>query len=175
MSRVEDAQMRLYEDADLRDELTDDEAEKLFRWAEAELARLDAASADDDAFEAQAETLMKLLKQMNRYAGRQGQLSAQGATEAPDKIAALASELGHSSDAAHVAAAATGDPISTIEALTSLMNTQSDPPPPPDSATNTLANDPPALRGAQIYAWETNADDSDNDPNNVDDPPGYET
>jgi hypothetical protein len=162
MSRVEAALMRLYEHADLRDELTDDEAEKLFRWAEAELTRLDAASPDDAAFEARADTLMKLLKQMNRYAGRQGQLAAQGATEAPGRIAALASELGHTSDAAHIADAATGDPTSTIEALTSLMNTQSDQPP-SDSATNTVAHHPAAPRGAQIYTWETNADVNDND------------
>jgi hypothetical protein len=167
MSRVEDAQMRLYEDADLRDELTDDEAEKLLHWAESELARLDAAAPDDESFEAQVDTLMKLLKQMNRYAGRQGQgfaaqsLAAQGATEAPSKIAALASELGHASDEAHVAAAATGNPATTIDALTSLMNHQPDQPPAPNSTTNTVMNDPPAPSGAQIYTWETNADVND--------------
>jgi hypothetical protein len=166
MSRAEDALMRLYEDADLRDELTDDEAEKLFKWAEAELTRLDAAAPDDAAFETQADTLMKLLKQMNRYAGRQGQLSAQGATEAPDKIAALASELGHTSDATHIAAVATGDPATTIEALTSLMNAPPDPSPTVSeaAAADTPTTNPPAPTGAQIYAWETNADVNDETP-----------
>ncbi len=123
MSRVEDAQMRLYEKADLRDELTDDEAEKMLKWAERELARLDASGADDPEFEAKAAALMDLLKQLNRYAGRQGQLTAQAAM--PDNIAALAANLGYQVSPAQVASAATGDPSSTIEALTQLLHAES--------------------------------------------------
>jgi ATP-dependent DNA ligase len=40
MSRAEDAVQRIYESAAVRDELTDDEAETLLKWAEAELTRL---------------------------------------------------------------------------------------------------------------------------------------
>ena len=54
MSRAEDAVQRLYESADVRDELTDDEAETLLKWAEDELIRLDESGADDETFEAQS-------------------------------------------------------------------------------------------------------------------------
>ncbi len=122
MSRAADALMRLYENADLRDELTDDEADQMLKWAEAELARIDAASADDASFEAQADTLMDLLKKMNRFAGRQGQISAQGVDPVPSNIAGLATELGHAASPEQIAAAGTGDPASTITALTTLMS-----------------------------------------------------
>lgn len=127
MSRTENALMRLYENADLRDELTDDEADQMLKWAEGELARLDAAAPDDAAFEAQVETLMDMLKKLNRFAGRQGQFSAQSTDQAPASIAALASGLGHPTSPEQIAAAATGDPASTITALTALLSTSAAP------------------------------------------------
>ncbi len=144
MSQLDDALMRLYENADLRDELTDDEATRLLQWAEAELARLDAAGADDDAFEAQVDTLLRLLKQVNRYAGRQGQgfaaqSLAQDVDPAPGRIAELATALGHAADSQQIAAAGTGEPGSTVDALTALM-TPSDAP--TDAPQNTLETTP---------------------------------
>jgi len=121
MSRAEDAVQRIYESADVRDELTDDEAETLLKWAEDELTRLDASGADDETFDAKVVTLMDLLKQMNvtpgnRAAQRSGRRSDAGA------IASLAGSLGHVADAQQIAAAGTGDPTSTIQKLTQLMN-----------------------------------------------------
>ncbi len=136
MSRAEDALMRLYESASLRDELTDDEAKQLLKWAEDEVVRLDESGADDDAFDGRVETLMRLLKQMNRYAGRQGQFSAQGVDETPQQIAGLAQELGHGTDAAQISAASTGDPLGTVQALTALFSA-------PETAATT-ANAPQA-------------------------------
>ncbi len=122
MSRAEDALMRLYESASLRDELTDDEAKQLLKWAEDEVVRLDESGIDDAAFEGQVDTLTRLLKQMNRYAGRQGQIAAQGVDETPQQIAGLATELGHAADAAQINAASTGDPLGTVQALTALFS-----------------------------------------------------
>ncbi|MEO8394557.1 MAG: hypothetical protein ABI700_16300, partial [Chloroflexota bacterium] len=127
MSRAEDAVMHLYESADVRDELTDDEAETLLKWAEAELTRLDESGADDETFDAKVVTLMDLLKNMNRYAGKQGQLTAQADDQTPSAIASLAGSLGHETDAARIAAAGTGDPTSTINKLTELMGGQAPP------------------------------------------------
>lgn len=127
MSRAEDAVQRLYESADVRDELTDDEAETLLKWAEDELTKLDDSGADDATFEAKTITLMDLLKNMNRYAGRQGQLTAEADDQTPGAIASLASTLGHSADAKQIAAAGTGDPTSTIHSLTALMGGASAP------------------------------------------------
>lgn len=133
MSRAQDALQRIYENADLRDELTDDEADAMLKWAEAELARIDAASTDDASFEAQADTLMNLLKRMNRFAGRQGQISAQGVDPAPTNIAGLATELGHPASSEQIAATGTGDPASTIAALTALMSVTTTPAAPPET------------------------------------------
>lgn len=148
MSRAQDALQRLYENADLRDELTDEEADTLLKWAEAELTRLDAASADDASFEAQADTLMSLLKRMNRFAGRQGQISAQGVDPAPTNIAGLATELGHPASPDQIAATGTGDPASTIAALMALMSASAQAAPPetesPVSVQATSAAPPPA-------------------------------
>jgi hypothetical protein len=145
MSRTQDALLRLYENADLRDELTDDEAETLLKWAEAELARIDAASPDDAGFEAQAETLTSLLKRMNRFAGRQGQISAQGVDPAPTNIAGLATELGHPASPEQIAATGTGDPASTIAALTALMSASAQAAPPePEPPVSVQAAPPPA-------------------------------
>ncbi|MBI1257760.1 MAG: hypothetical protein GC204_09845 [Chloroflexi bacterium] len=124
MSRAENAVERLYESADVRDELTDDEAETLLKWAEDELVRLDESGADDETFDAKVITLMDLLKQMNRYAGKQGQFSAQADDRTPTEIASLAGSLGHETDADQIAAAGTGDPTSTIQKLTELMGGQ---------------------------------------------------
>lgn len=127
MSRADDAVMRLYENADLRDELTDDEAEALLTWAESEIARIDQSAPDDAAFEAQAEALMDMLKSANRFAGRQGQLSAQAADPLPASIAAGAAALGHPVSAEQIAASGTGDPASTIRALTAMFSGQDSP------------------------------------------------
>lgn len=122
--RAQAAVERLYENTNVRDELTDDEADALLAWAEAELSRLDRADLDDDAYAAQVDTLLGLLKQVNRYAGRQGQAAAQGVDAAPAKIAELAGALGHSAEPQQVAAAGTGDPAGTISALTALFTNQ---------------------------------------------------
>lgn len=176
MSRVEAALMRLYENADLRDELTDDEAERLLKWAEAELTGLDTPALDDVAFEAQVDTLMTLLKQMNRYAGRQGQASLQGVSETPGRIAALASALGHPASDEQIAAAGTGEPGSTLDALTALLsaaptNAPTDDippdeppqaPPPMTDATTTPTDIPPdekPMTDAKTWTWETYFDD----------------
>ncbi len=175
MSRAEDALMRLYESASLRDELTDDEAEHLLKWAEAEVARLDESGADDDAFEARVDTLMRLLKQMNRYAGRQGQIAAQGVDAAPQQIAGLANELGHGADAAQIDAASTGDPLGTVQALTALFSppesaAPAEPDPAPTDSADPIPHDPLPSASA-IESTETRGDLPLNPPgDDVEDP-----
>lgn len=166
MSRAQDALLRLYENADLRDELTDDEAESLLKWAEAELTRIDAASPDDAGFEAQADTLMSLLKRMNRFAGRQGQISAQGVDPAPTNIAGLATELGHHASPEQIAATGTGDPASTIAALTALMSAsvQAAPPEPEPPVTVQAAPPPAPETDLSIQAQTTKSAPQENLP-----------
>lgn len=138
--RAQAAVERLYESANVRDELTDDEADALLKWAEAEAARLDQPETSDDAYNEQVDTLLSLLKQINRYAGRQGQAAAQGVDEAPAKIAGLAAALGHTTAAEQVAGAGTGDPMGTVGALTALLSRDS-----ADQAVVASTKDSPVL------------------------------
>jgi hypothetical protein len=144
--------MRLYESADLRDELTDDEVDPLLKWAEAEVARLDQSAPDDETFDAQVVTLMDLIKGVNRYAGRQGQASAQAADPLPGDIAAKAAAIGHAANPAQIAAAGTGDPASTISALTGLLTGSTETPQPaPNQSIHPPTGAPQSALDAPIH------------------------
>lgn len=141
MSRAEDAQMRLYESTRIRDELTDDQAEKLLQWAENAITRLDESGLTDEDFAAKADALMHMLTDVNRFAGRQGQINAQGANEYPASIAEGTAQLGFPLSAEQISAAGTGDPLTTVEALTALMSASPNEPAPPDEP---VPSEPPA-------------------------------
>ncbi len=74
MPDAEGAVERLYEDTDVRDELRDDEANLLLKWAEARLYKLADESATDEAFDAKAAQFRGLLKGMNRLVGKRAAL-----------------------------------------------------------------------------------------------------
>ena len=122
-SRVEAAIQSFYEDADLRGELTDDEANVLLRWAETELSKVDAASADDAAFEAATDTLSSLIKSINRFIGRRGYSTPEEQAAGFAKISAHAKALGYPLPAdaftASFDAQAAADNITALQALLS--------------------------------------------------------
>lgn len=126
MSRAENALQAIYEDPGLRDELQDAEAEKLLKWAEAELTRLDASGADDAAFDEKVSELRRLLKGMNRLVGRRDQIGAQASDDSLDKLAAHANALGYGLTPDQLAAfareGAALDGISAVERLTALVS-----------------------------------------------------
>lgn len=131
-ARVEAAIQRLYEEPDLRDELTDDEAERLLRWAEAELTRVDAGSADDAAFDTAVDTLRSLIKAINRFIGRRGYASPDEQAAAFAKIAAHAQALGYPLPAdtftPSFEAQAAGDNIAALQALLQQIESSAAPP-----------------------------------------------
>jgi hypothetical protein len=94
MSRAEDAVMALYEDASLRDDLMDDDAETLYRWAEAQIARIDAESADDAAFEDAVSALRRVLSGVNHAIGERGVKTAEENRAALAQIADSAEKIG---------------------------------------------------------------------------------
>lgn len=94
MSRAEDALMGLYEDPSLRDELVDDDAETLYHWAEAQIARIDAESADDEAFEEAVSALRRVLDGVNHFIGERTFKSAEENEEALAQIADSAQKIG---------------------------------------------------------------------------------
>lgn len=126
MSRAENALQAIYEDPGLRDELQDAEAEKLLKWAEAELVRLDASGADDAAFDEKVSELRRLLKGMNRLVGRRDQIGAQASDDALDKLVAHANALSYALTPDQLAAfareGAALDGVSAVERLTALIS-----------------------------------------------------
>jgi hypothetical protein len=130
-ARVEATIQRFYEDADLRDELTDDEAQHLLRWAETELSKVDAASADDATFEVAAGTLSSLIKSINRFIGRRGYTTPEEQAAAFAKISAHAQALGYPLPAdaftpSFEAQAAT-DNVAALQALLSQIESSASP------------------------------------------------
>jgi hypothetical protein len=94
MSRAEDALMGLYEDPSLRDELVDDDAETLYHWAEAQIARIDAAYPDDEAFEDAMSALRRVMDGVNHFIGERAFKSAEENEEALAQIADSAEKIG---------------------------------------------------------------------------------
>ena len=94
MSRAEDAVMALYEDASLRDDLMDDDAETLYHWAEAQIARIDAEFADDAAFEDAVSALRRVLSGVNHFIGERAVKSSDENAAALAQIADSAEKIG---------------------------------------------------------------------------------
>jgi hypothetical protein len=120
-ARAQSALQQLYEDANLRDELTDDEAQPLYQWAEAQIAQLDAAAADDAAFETSLEALRRLLKSINRFVGRRPFSTPDQQAEGLAKIAEHAQSLGYAlpseRQSAFLQSQAATDNLSALSAL----------------------------------------------------------
>ncbi|MFN8378264.1 MAG: hypothetical protein U0452_06285 [Anaerolineae bacterium] len=117
MSRADDIAQAFYEDPDLRGSLTDDEADVLLKWASEQAARLDASGADDAAFQALADQLRKLVKQINRYAGEGLYTPPVEQAEALTVIAEQAEDIGLVTTPVFSAQAAPSDPMAALTGL----------------------------------------------------------
>lgn len=141
MSRADSLIEAFYEDPDLRDSLTDDEAEVLLRWASEQAARLDASGADDAAFDALATELRRLVKQINRYAGEGAYAPADAQAAALSGITAGAQAVGLNVMPTFSAQAA-ADPMGALTGLLASM-TPAETPTPSDPPTESQV-EPPA-------------------------------
>jgi hypothetical protein len=95
MVDLETATTRLYEETNLTDELVDQDATTLLKWAEQQVADLVAKyGSDENAFETAFTALRSLLKNMNRYVG-QGDVSNEAQqAQRMENITQSASEIG---------------------------------------------------------------------------------
>lgn len=167
---VEAALQALYEDASLRDELRDDEANELLKWAEAELVKLEGA--DEAVFDEKVGELRRLIRGMNRFVGRRADLSAQAGDESLAHLSQHADALGYALSpdqlAQFAANAAALDGVSAVQALARLINGAGTAPP-ADSPPN--ANPPPDLPASaappadspasfDFFGWQPPADDA---------------
>lgn len=138
MSRADDLVQALYEDPDLRDALTDDEADVLLRWAGEQAARIDASAADDAAFEAQANALRRMVKQMNRYAGESSYAPPDAQASALSAVTEQAAAVGLAATPVFEAQAADADPLTLLNILIARLTPEATS---PDGAPN----EPPAV------------------------------
>lgn len=94
MSRYQDAVQALYDNETLREELVDEEAIPLLRWAEEKIAQLDSEYADDAAFKQAVGVFMRLLDSINLVMGRRGYAPAEAQRAALEALMAHAAALG---------------------------------------------------------------------------------
>ena len=130
MTRAGDVVQAFYEDPDLRDSLTDDEADVLLRWAGDQAARLDAGGADDAAFDALAAELRRLVKQINRYAGEGAYAPPEAQSAALSGISAGAQAVGLTVTPTFSAQAAPADSMTALTGLLASLSPEAPAPPP---------------------------------------------
>lgn len=124
-AQAERAIRMMSSDAQIRSELTDDEAALLLRWGEAQVNRLAAQNLDDGVFDQRCAQLTELLVAINRFVGGRAYAAAEAQRAALDEILLLARAAGYTVVAAdlddfakqHGALANTG----ALTALTSLL------------------------------------------------------
>jgi hypothetical protein len=92
MPDVETATTQLYEDAGLTEDLVDEEANALLKWAEAQIPIMIARYTDETAFDERFKALRTLVKSVNRLFGQPDDPEKQ---ERMAKIAESASALGY--------------------------------------------------------------------------------
>jgi len=94
VSKSEAFTQSLYEDADLREDLTDEEAAPLFEWASGMAHELEAAGANEEEFEAKTKQLRQLIKKVNRFVGQRSYVEADAHQQQLDDLRAAAQTLG---------------------------------------------------------------------------------
>jgi hypothetical protein len=130
----------LYSDAGIREDLIDEEADVLLKWAEGEIRALAIHPQKQEPFPDAFGKLRKMVTQMSRYVGRRGNMSPQEQLDALGEIAALGKSLGYPVERPAAQAQAdlgTMDNMAAIKALTAMLK-------PPDEPS---ALNPPAEGG----------------------------
>jgi len=136
---------QLYEDTSARDELSDDEANFLLGWGEAQIKALAARGLDDATFAAAFAHLRAVMKNINRYTGQRAYQTPEALLALLDELAAEAQSLGVDIQAQQLAipqAQAADDNIALIQALTALVT---------PGAPDATADEPPAQPG--FFDW----------------------
>lgn len=121
-TRFESAIQSLYEDPGVRDELPDDQATLMLKWAETEVTKLDSQSADDAAFQTAFDSLRGLLSAVNRFVGRRAYSTPEEQASGWAKIVEHAASLGYALPSEiQTAFAQAQSTIDDSAALTSLL------------------------------------------------------
>lgn len=94
MGKAERAMERLYGDISLREDLTDDEAKPLFKWAEQKVMELDSTTEDEEVFDEKFKQLRRMMKRMNHFIGYRASEAPEEQRETLHKMMESASEIG---------------------------------------------------------------------------------
>lgn len=92
--QAERARQQLYEDVSTRDELTDDEAEVLLHWGEAQIEKLASTDLNDEQFDEAFANLSRMMKRMNRFAARRAEQAPDEQQESLGRIVESAAAAG---------------------------------------------------------------------------------
>ena len=126
MSQAERATEQLYENTDVREDLTDDEAQVLLKWGEARIAKLAEQGMDDTQFDEAFDNLLKIMSRINRLVGRRDFSTPEEQKEWMDKIAESAGAMGvnvsFEQDPTTFQQQSALDNIGAINALTALID-----------------------------------------------------
>jgi hypothetical protein len=124
MSQAERATEQLYENTDVREDLTDDEAQVLLKWGEARIAKLAEQGMDDTQFDEAFDNLLKIMSRINRLVGRRDFSTPEEQQEWMDKIAESAGAMGVniSTEQDTFQQQSALDNIGAISALTALID-----------------------------------------------------
>jgi hypothetical protein len=142
MSRVDDAVLALYEDARLREDLTDEEAAALYAWAKARLHALHAAAADDDAFQAAVSKVRGLFSSLNRVVGQRAYVTPEEHAAQLGKVGLIAQQLGMNAPTEPLLAQGADDSAAYLASLLSQIDGSAvTPTSSPAETTSTPEND----------------------------------
>lgn len=138
MVDAESAMMRLYENETLTENLTDDAAQTLLRWAEAQIMALAENNEDETAFEELFTTLRRLTRTMNTFAGLAAHMEPVKQQTYMQEIKDLAAQLGFTiMDEPFSAYNADMGNLEETERVRRLIETI-DPPAPPQDSENVI-------------------------------------
>jgi hypothetical protein len=125
-AQAERAIQQMYEDTSARDELSDEEANVLLAWGEAQIRDLGARNLDDTAFDEAFAHLRGVMKNINRYTGQRSYKTPEELTALLTELATEAQSMGVDVQAAQLAVpeaqgVGSTDNVTIINALTSLV------------------------------------------------------
>ncbi|GAB4510923.1 MAG: hypothetical protein OHK0046_08310 [Anaerolineae bacterium] len=132
---LEIAIITLYEDSSLTEEITDEPAQKLLKWGEAQVKVLAEKTPDDEiAFDDNLSVLMKLIKSMNRFTARRHEMTPEEIQEyLQERILERAQRIGLPLEEAALTAyrerQATLDESANVQAMMDLMSSAETPAP----------------------------------------------
>jgi hypothetical protein len=158
---IEQAAQRLYEDESLTDELDDDAAQELLKWAETMLSKLAETHSDDEAFDQVFTLLRGYTKRVNLLAGLSDSIEPEKQKMLLSQMFDAAAQMGypiHTAQFTHFAQqSAPLSPLDTVHMMTGWLDAASS----PSTAEETQEHEEVKLLPPEIFREDKPFDDDD--------------